>query len=333
MVRLSVPIKHPPASYWPLVEIPKPPEPGHLHNRLPILTPPPRPKETPVALRVYRFSRNVALRRLIRYPTNLTSRRISERRQRFKYAGMNDIIEIGGLKAQKELLDELERRLHRRLDIIRQLADSVNVSNDRFSAVQGSKIMYDIASHHIYFMIEADLLPIHPLDGVIRASSVEEWLFGEKITIGHVPRILRHFNQRPSTDFEEYMRFYDAGIPPPYVESYPYSDPLFILKSYIWMLHKLAGGANHFNFNNFDLADSGYATSHGILNIFVALMDGHNCPVCHCPTLSHIRERFPQLSTEFVDIFLAVSVTHSYFQANIPAWPPAQSIPIDDFLR
>ncbi|KAI0892124.1 hypothetical protein F4806DRAFT_245375 [Annulohypoxylon nitens] len=245
---------------------------------------------------------------------------------------MNDIIEVGPLEAQKELLNVLERRLNCRLDTIRQLRDSIDMSYDPFSSVEGPKMLYDLGSHHLYFMIKGHFLSDDLLDGAIRASLAEEFLFGEKITIGHVPRVLRHFNQRPSTDFMEFMGFYDAGTPALGLAPYLCLDPLFILRGYIYLLHKLAGGTNHFS--DLSLLDSGYVTPHGILNVFVALMDGLNCPVCQAPILNRIRERFPQLSLQLVDIiFPIVSHRNPYFQKVMSAWPPVRAIPIDNILR
>ncbi|KAI1443289.1 hypothetical protein F5Y02DRAFT_223910 [Annulohypoxylon stygium] len=246
---------------------------------------------------------------------------------------MNDIIEVGPFEAQKELLYDLERRSNRRLDTIRQLTDSVDMSNGPLIVVHGLKMLkmlYDLGSHHFYFMFKTFLLPIDPRSGVILASTVEEWLFGEKITIGHVPRILRLFNQRPPDDFTEFMKFHDSGNLPPVTRPWLYFDPLLVLVSYIWLLHKLADGVNHFS--DFSLGDSGYATFHGILNIFVALMDGHNCPVCQAPILNRIKERFPQLSLELINIiFPAVPSVPRYSQASVETEP--RSIPLDDILR
>ncbi|KAI1207314.1 uncharacterized protein F4807DRAFT_462764 [Annulohypoxylon truncatum] len=149
-----------------------------------------------------------------------------------------------------------------------------------------------------------DLLPVNPSDGVVRASSIEEWFFGSKITIGQVPKALRYFNAQPAEKWNKMMEFYDGEIPPPNAEFHVYSDPIFVLKSYIWLLHKMAGGPNHFH--DFSLEDAQYANAYGILNIFVAIMDGHACPVCQIQVLDNVKTRFPQLSLELVDIVFLV---------------------------
>ncbi|KAI2470942.1 hypothetical protein F4781DRAFT_429932 [Annulohypoxylon bovei var. microspora] len=308
--------------------------PLELQNRLPeVKLPPPRPRDIPVALHVCYMSRKVVLQHLVPLPTQTPWQTSNTGLQHFQYAMMNDIVEIGSPKPLMDLLEILEKRTGRRFDTIKRLAYSLEIHPDPLSSIKGVRTLYDIGTHGIYVMIELDLLPIYPSNGVVRASSAEEWLFGSKITIGHVPNILRHFSEQPPVVWNNFMGFYDGEISIPYDDFSGYSDPIFILMSYIWLLHEMAAGPNHFT--NMDLENNRLANPFGVLSIFVALMDRANCPICQVPILERIERRFPQLSLELVNIMFLVpqNVEEASQEDYDPTWLPPESVEIDFLVR
>ncbi|KAI0881829.1 uncharacterized protein GGS22DRAFT_192023 [Annulohypoxylon maeteangense] len=245
---------------------------------------------------------------------------------------MNDIVEIGPWTPQKKLFDTLEKRSNRDLDMIKRLMHTLDLSYDFFDNKEGLKLLYDIGSHRFCVWVEVDFLPIRPYNAVIRASSIEEWFFGSRITIGQVPKILRYFNKEPPKVWNNFMEFYAGEIPPFNVQPHLYTDPLFILKIYIWLLHEVADCQDHFY--DFSLQLAGYGSPHGILSIFVALMDGHACPICHVRVLERVKELLPELPLELVDVlFSAVPATHRSSETTDPIWLPPQSIEIDALMR
>ncbi|KAI1653324.1 hypothetical protein F4813DRAFT_258718 [Daldinia decipiens] len=292
---------------FPVIEIPQPPE-EHLYGNTPDLQDVPIYSPSIVALKVCYQSRMVALENLVPLYRSLTS----HNRIICSYISMHDIVDVGILTFLEEwraMKDETYGPVGRLARRGRTLG-SRGWSADAFETKQ-AKFLYDMASHRLSAVIwlkattnvDAEEYTLQDTF-VIRSSSLEEWVFGSRITIGRVPRVLRSFELDPArwTAYNcatliggtRYNRQYNiAGL---------CSRPEEILGSWVWLLHRLAYPPH----SPLMLQLLPPRRNVTILKIFVIIMDGGNCPSCRRPILSRIRECYPELPFDQVDLLFRI---------------------------
>ncbi|KAF3058228.1 hypothetical protein GL218_05882 [Daldinia childiae] len=295
----------------PVIELPEPSE-GDLCGETPDFKDVPKYPPGIVALKVCHQSRMVALENLVPLSRPLTSPRYIT----CSYISTHDIIDVGFLTSLEEyrvMKDDTYgpvgnlARIKRAVGMRGWVTDVLEISQEKF--------LYDMASRHLSVVIcpkaTTDVHPQKPLLRqvfAIRSSSLEEWIFGSRITIGDVPQAIRNFSKRDPLEWENYnsatliggsrynSRYKLAGL---------CSSPEEILIAWVWFLHKLAYAPHRLHLSRSH--DSGPPGFMSIVRIFVAIMDGGQCPSCKRAILQRIKESYPQLPFDKVDILFRLN--------------------------
>ncbi|KAI1416240.1 hypothetical protein F5Y13DRAFT_129247 [Hypoxylon sp. FL1857] len=300
---------------WPFITLPKPPTSDNAPGGAPLIKAPlPPTHEIPAALHVCRASRQLALNYFALLPVqeavSITG---------FLF-GLSDIVDICSLDlTMRDLLKTHKKHTDEQIDQLQDLALEVNLQNhanliDIFM-VEKERLLYDLGLGRFCVILSLPLLgyewqtapqgfSLRDIDSVVvRSSSVEEWIFGSRITIGRVPVRLRRLLKEKPEALYQFIRDRN-GIKPRHDTAFPkYPDPVDIMKGYIWILHKIA--------LNYGPASPIFACTRCLdpvdtLRIFVAIMDGSPCPECHSPLIPRIKTRYPGLSLERLDIIFAI---------------------------
>lgn len=291
----------------PVIEIPQPPE-GHPCGSTPDLEDVPIYPPGIVALKVCRQSRMIALQNLVPLSRPFTS----PSHIICSYISIHDIIDVSILTLLEEhrvLKDDTHgpigrlARIERSIGMRAWLADAFQINREKF--------LYDMGSRRLCMVIRTRATPnVYPHDPAlqdgfaIRSSSLEEWVFGSRITIGHVPRFLRHsfehgpvawkkYNCTTLIGGTRYNRRYDiAGL---------CSRPDEILYSWVWLMHQLAY-APHLSLPLLNASPDLVP----VLQVFVNIMDGNRCPSCKRAILSRIKQCYPELPLDRVDLIFRI---------------------------
>ncbi|KAI1396348.1 hypothetical protein F4819DRAFT_141198 [Hypoxylon fuscum] len=293
---------------WPNVELPKPPTPELLSAWIPL------PQgyfheydfddyELPVALRVCRASREIALKHFIPFLAENAAMGLNT----LSYIWKNDIIDA---RAPEPVLRQL---LERRKNYTPGLVDTLGrlgAEASQMTADRG-RFLYDLRSHRLCMLINGSV-PLMTHDGhyiqhchqkdhvVIPFYSIEEWLFGSRIVIGHVPERLRHCYDEGSEALEKYITqlsnesMYPVVHPGGALEP----SPITLLFFYIRVLHKMAN-------RTFSTLCARTAPK-TILETFVAIMDRRACPGCHARILPLLEGRYPELPLDLMDLSILI---------------------------
>ncbi|KAI1098922.1 hypothetical protein F4804DRAFT_337753 [Jackrogersella minutella] len=306
---------------WPVFEIPQPPRTGRIYNGIPLVKSLPQSDvNMPTALHVCQISRRLALNHF--YPFFLGSWDMAydqygliSWRQRFDCCGLNDIVDLYAIDVS--LLDlVMDEKSRRRIDMLMDLKALGKVPRGVLNhfQIEGTRLLYDMGSGRISVIIDTQILATigwHGRTGrckpqndriAVRASSIEEWLFGSRITIGHVPDVLRHFCREPPRVFNSYLSMWFRQCPGRPSTLPIYSNPVQLLLTYVWLLHRIALGPRRNDFTWKEWVDNPLL----VLEAFVALMDRLPCPLCGIDIIPTIEKRFPKLNVETLDVLLAV---------------------------
>ncbi|KAI1142533.1 hypothetical protein F5Y05DRAFT_409683 [Hypoxylon sp. FL0543] len=295
------------AALWPVYEAPKGWSHGHTKASLLRSLPLPRPGVVPVALHVCQASRNLALESFVPVPVQ------GNPNLGYHFVGIDDIVDINSPALPvDDLLKTRKRHTEDQVDKLKRLVASMRLpkNNRDVFTVQGEKLLYDIGSSRLCMVIRQDprrdfwwpaWLPRPQMPYVaLRFSSDEEWLFGSRITIGHVPEYLR---RNLGEDPEKWTKFVPHAIkdkPHPGGELWCWnSSPLGILGAHIWMLHKIA----YCDTDNPSINTRCCFQYGDVIRAFIDIMDGRSCPGCHCALITRIKTRYPDLPLEDLGIF------------------------------
>ncbi|KAI1481179.1 hypothetical protein F4774DRAFT_60156 [Daldinia eschscholtzii] len=290
-----------------LLQLPRPP-PGHGYGNISEIRTVPRQSWSDiVALQVCRQSRMVALMHFFPLPPPGPSNIM---RPIHNWISARDIVDIG-------TLNSLDGSLVRKSDpqgLVAQLTQlRVWTQPPNRNRIDQTRFLFDMATRRLSIAVgrnpasvrpELSLYPRLEDTFVIRASVIEEWVFGSSIAIGRVPASLQRFLEQDPEEWKRYnaatliggrwlnARYGVAGL---------CSNPSEILHVWVWLMHRLASvEPRHCP----PVTDAVF-----ILGMFMTIMDGGRCPGCDRRIMPRILGLFGGLPLGRIDLLFLIRET------------------------
>ncbi|KAI1876273.1 hypothetical protein JX265_002108 [Neoarthrinium moseri] len=316
---------------WPVLEFPKPPEPGKVYGRIPTIPPFPDPEDHPAALHVCRLSRTIALENL--FPLNDAISKQKKGRWH-DYISRNDIVDLeigrrvirslGGPRKPFQTLNEALRKVEDENpgqgiqfpECV--IYDDLPVFPNPFFEFSSRKYCVLVALPEIsegyrqgseFTSVPSDY-PIRKGYVAVRLSDIEEHILGSKISLGAVPPSLWY--QKPRDPWSRYSQETGKGKFRPF-NLYP-SHILYI---YSHVLHELA-----FGYHSDCVTARRYTptnTPSKYLSVFQALINGNDCPACGEAVLPRIKELYGD-AIDFEKIEIFVLSSRSWVESREGHW-------------